>query len=461
MILTKQKIDNGTLTDPINIGHNVFSMDITKGENFWIDWAVSFQEMCKSKLGLEIERGPGTSVGIIQTSIGPTRYQYDCDWNKKDGRLDLFPLQERGFTFWEGIPTWDTMTNETGIDYLNKRFDFILWFTAPSTDTRDEREGSRLGLRFRYPLTHEMGYYVAARVSKVPVIMPWASYDSNKNSYYESQLSNYGTSRTGTIDIIPDNFFRIRTFNNYGPTRSTTSSGAYTNKISITTTGTFDFTSLRYNWKKYADEAIEIGDEEKDRVSYSTLGGDYNSFTTKGAFGNFKTLEVLTSKNFDTIDFRVKKDNNEILFDILFGNLLTEQYKDGEVLKETTPSFISIVTNTGLDYTNNFSDFVMTDFGVVGNPSKQVVRPTALDTTNQRSYWGISRLLLDGTSLHCRDLYQVFSFSDLLANTNSIYSEKVFIDKNNEEHRFLLFNHGYIHTDDLVKKAIALAIPID
>ena len=452
MILTKEK--QNEISSKLHVGVNNISMvfdtnsDERLDENFWIAWAKSFQSICKDYLGLEIIKGPGTSLGIIQTSIGPVRYQYDCDWNEIDGRVGqstgLYTDLEKGTTLWEGTRLWNTMTNENGIDVENKRFDFIVLFTMPSEDVRDGKEGQRLGLRFKYPLTHERGYNCSYYLPYTPALTPWIEGKDGVDNdiYFNSKKGQYQSGRDGRLSGDVNTWWFLRVFNK--------DIFMYTDgTIEPHQTSSFNRNKISYNWEKYSDV------EKEGLVYYSDLGRDYSDYNTH-SFSQYNICQILISENYETINFRIKNSNNNILFDILYGNLITEQYEDNNILKEVVPSFVSVITQTGKEC---FSDFLLTDSQLTGWVSKQINRPQSIDEASPREYWGISRVTLLKEYLPCKDLYQVFSFSDLMAN--SIYEVKTFIDSNGVNHDFILFNHGYANTPENAKKTVALAIPVE
>ena len=110
-------------------------------------------------------------------------------------------------------------------------------------------------------------------------------------------------------------------------------------------------------------------------------------------------------------------------------------------------------TNT----TNDMAKFLITDNNYIFDPKKQVNRPSSLDNSIQK-YCGISRLLLQKETIHCQSLYQVFSFNNLM-NSNH-YIKQVFVDNNDVQHTFLLFNYGGGTTSAEILNSVCLAIPV-
>lgn len=462
MILTKYKENE---IEGLTSGNNEVTMQIVHTENYWVDWAIAFQQLCKDKLGLEIERGPGTSIGMLHTEYGPYRYQLDADWNKVDGRPDEYPFDEKGFTFWEGSNIWDTFTNETGIDMENKRFDFIVWFTTESDDVRTEESfGDRIGVRIKFPITTERGNFCSYYINKTPVIMPWRKNSLNNNQFYDDVTSvKNSPGRSSGQKPSLNSRIRLRFFNSEGPVWLTYRT---TNDWLISyVANTKNFSNLtNYNWKKYADSAVTTGEEEERRYAYSDLGGTYTNTSFYDLYRGYNIFQFIVSKDKNTIDLRVRNSSGRILFDILYGNLIEEQYEYNNELKNTVGSFVSVVATDSTHSQDDpigglyFSDYMIVNQDELLCPEKLVNRPVSLLTENQRSYWGISRLLLHKQHLHCKDLYQVFSFGDLM--DDGVYKQKIFVDNNGEEHPFILFNHGFTNTAGDARKTVALAIPV-
>lgn len=457
MILTKYKENE---IEGLTSGNNEVTMQVVHTENYWVDWAIAFQQLCKDKLGLEIERGPGTSIGLIHATYGPYRYQLDADWNQVDGRPDVYPFDERGFTLWEGSNTWDTFTNETGIDMENKRFDFIVWFTTESDDVRmEESFGDRIGVRIKFPITAERGNFCKYYINTTPVIMPWRKNSLNNNQFYDEITETKNSSdRNGIRTVLLPSRIRLRFFNSEGPIWN--SNGGVSNIAS----GKVTSNSNNYNWKKYADSAVTTGTEEEKRYAYSDLGESYTNASFYSWYRGYNIFQFIVSKDKNTIDLRVRNSSGRILFDILYGNLIEEQYEYNGEIKNTVGSFVSVVAT---DATSNvtpkiggefFSDYIVINQDEILSPEKLVNRPVSVLTDNQRSYWGISRLLLHKQHLHCKDLYQVFSFGDLM--DDGVYKQKIFVDNNGDEHSFVLFNHGFTDTTGNAQKTTALAIPV-
>lgn len=432
MILTKAKEDE--LTTLLS-GITSYAMELgTSFGNYWVDWAYAFVNLCQSKLGLEVESGPGTSIGRIQAEYGPTRYQYDCDWTKENGRVDGFLFEEKGFTAWEDIEPWTIERYPNGIDTNNRRFDFIVWFTTESSDSRTGKAGERLGLRFKYPLINERGFNCAYYISTTPFCQPWYKNNTIENlERFNYRLGDYN-GRIGTIPLNDDtkNSY-LKNINGLG--------AAETTKSAV-------WTILdNQNWSHYIENAV---DEKTE--AYAAYGGDYSSYSP----AYYRTLglnnfQYIVSKNKSTIDLRVKDNNGRIVFDIVYGNLMEEQITEDNIV---TNSFVMVIGSNNYSYMANF---LMTENGIIINPTKQVNRPTTLNT-DRHMYWGVSRLLLDKQYIHCADLYQVFSFTDLMNNND--YAEKVFVDKNNEEHKFVMFNFGDCSSSTNCSSCVALAMPI-
>ena len=412
--------------------------------NYWIDWADLFiKNICIEQLGLEVEKGPGTSIGIIHRTYGPVRYQYDCDWNKTDGRVSGFDEYERGFTFWEGTNPWNydgevpEDLSKYGIDKDNKRFDFIVWFTSESLDSRNGKEGERLGLRFKYPLTSEMGYGTACPIGAAPACIPWKKVKSDNNNYHLNENKTLKSNRTDAV-----------TYSNLG----------------YIILGNYDIVSGTQIWNSNWIDYNENGDNEKEKYNrIFPAGNNIIPYYGPSAFRNGTTkIDILYSNDYSTINLKMYREvtttNNNttstayyLLFDIIYGDLLEEKLGDFEY---TTNSFV-MIKNANLN--NDMSNFLITENNYIFNPKKQVNRPVSLDNSIQ-TYCGISRLLLQQEPIHCQSLYQVFSFNSLMDTNN--YIRQVFEDKNGDSHTFLLFNYGGGTTSEDRMKSVCLAIPI-
>ena len=446
MILTKAKESQLTSLNS-GVTTETMQLSVSQSGNFWVDWADAFIKLCINKLGLEVEEGPGTSVGKVQQSHGPTRYQYDCDWNEDKGRIPSYDYQEVGFTMWEGISTWGNSLKEYGLDRINKRFDFILWFTTPSSDTRPEHSGERIGIRFKYPIITERGYDCKWFISRAPAIMPW--YKNNETFNNERLIYNAGVynGRTG-VDTI------YSTLSDNSQSYSSAAIEKIYEKVKYLRDANYHNRNLtgvfakntNYPWTHYSDKGDKEGEE-----SYTVLGGYYGSNTPYATYKDYNIFQYMVSKTKDTIDLKVKNNNGEVLFDILYGNLMEEQVDANNIF---TNSFVSLIVSPNSSY---FSDWILTENNYYYKPSKMINRPTSIDIS-QRSYWGISRVLLEQQYVHCKDLYQVFSFSETMGNID--YARKVFVDKNNDEHDFILFNYGYVNNDTNRLADVLLAIPV-
>ena len=435
MIKINSNLSSGVIEKNIVIVNNGAVTNTTG--NYWVDWAIGFQDFCVNTLGLEVEAGPGTSVGIIQTGYGPVRYQYDCDWNEEFGRVKTFNgetdyiHQEKGFTLWSDDPLtlWSQITGQNGIDAVNRRFDFIVWFTV-----QDENKG-RLGLRFKYPLTNERGYYTSYYISPSPFIQPW--YESGDNvNYNYSRISDkwgtYGNSRTGYISltndkIITDSYCSV---GNLGISRTTQSFADVENKL----------------WADYAQ-----GDESK--ISYEELGGNFASGTdyslSKITSLNPGHIMCFVSKNKHLINIKVVNINSKVQLDLMYGDLMDDN--------GVTNSFVSVKTYNIFNNNKIQESILMTDNHYNVGTTAQINRPTE-NTYNYSSYWAISRLLLQEEVKHCEELYQVFSFADTMSN--HIYRQIAFIDSNNNTQMFILFNYGIQNTNNNFNNAVLLAMPI-
>lgn len=432
MILTKAKIEQ---LPELHSGATTFVMDLGAScGNYWVDWANAFVELCQNRLGLEIEAGPGTSIGRIQDGYGPTRYQYDCDWTQVDGRVPGHEYQERGFTQWKGVEPWVSTRYPNGIDTNNRRFDFIVWFTTPSTDNRPERNGERLGLRFKYPLTCERGYGCCYYISATPSCQPWFNNLILENTARLDYRFGEYNGRTGIISKTADtnkSYSRVI----YG-----------CNAAEIYDTNV-QYLRENHPWSHYV-EAEPTAEQEL----YSVYGSTYSSYTpAKYRSEGYNTFQYIVSKNKDTVDLRIKKEDGVVVFDILYGNLMEEQVTEDNIV---TNSFVMVSVDTTHTYMANY---LLTENGFSLSPSKQVIRPTSINY-DRRLYWGVSRLLLDKQYIHCADLYQVFSFSDLMNKID--YNEKVFVDKNGLEHKFIIFNYGMGGSDAARIACPAFAMPV-
>ena len=150
------------------------------------------------------------------------------------------------------------------------------------------------------------------------------------------------------------------------------------------------------------------------------------------------------------VDFQIKNANNDILFDILYGDLVVDE-------NENIKSFIMVTNQSSSNYMANF---LLTEKDYVINPPKQVNRYN-VQTVNLSTYCGISRVLLQNQILHCQELYQVFNFGTLM-NTQHYYNQ-VFVDKEQNEHQFIVFNYGsnlINGSTNYNDNSVAFAVPI-
>lgn len=450
MILTNTKAAELGIAVSSGVHTETMFIDPDKSDsgNYWVDWASAFVTLCTTKLGLEVETGPGTSIGIIHNTYGPIRYQYDCDWNEKDGRVNKYPENEKGFTLWEDIPVWDTIFPKSdpndenssrvgdGIDRENRRFDFILWLTAPSTDPN--REGESLGLRFKYPITNERGYRTVYQISKTPAIMIW--YKSDPNKVYAENITMPSTRER--LERATNNILDRTLYINGG--------------IGVTKTWT---TEKNYNWKHYSeyDEETRLENQEE---SYTTLGGNFTTVYPK-SFSGYHKFQYIVSKTIDTIEIKLEKQttNAEILLDILYGNFAKEKVSvdDSNTTIDMVNSFVMLANNNMTNGLSSFANVYFSEKNWAFNPSKMVNRPTS-QSALAKNHWAISRVLMPSQTTHCKDLYQIFSFADLLNTAD--FSYKTFVDKDNMDHTFVLFNFGRGTSTTARSNNIGLAIPI-
>lgn len=471
MILTKAKENKLNLTPGVK-DVTIKIIEALSCGNYWVDWAESFVSICQDTLGLEIEKGPGTSVGLIyydynNANVGTGLNQYDCDWTQPNGKIPEHEYLGEGISLWKNIELWGNDTNSSsdglddevtinllniGIDKKNKRFDFIVWFTT------DEPNKERLGLRFKYPLTTQRVFGSFFAIGETPVILPWKKNNQTFNDYYKNLYWNVTPSnKNNYINFSQEEANRIINFNNI----------RY-----ITTTSDTHFTSAtkayfdeqHYNWKHYT-EFPEEGEDD-----YNTLAGINSIFYTRQngnaisyfrGVNNFNKVKIIVSKNKKIINFGifngnegnddVKDDYDNCAFNIVYGDLV----EDNNVIK----SFILLSAGNSADYMGNM---LMTEDSYIMHPPKQVNRPSIINT-ELPSYCGISRVLLQNQVLYCSELYQVFNFNSLM---NDYYSyNEVFIDKNNLEHPFIVFNFGDRNpgSNTLARNysnAVAFAVPI-
>ena len=426
------------------------------GKNYWINWATQFVSFCKETLKLEVQAGPGTSIGRYHKEYGPSRYQYDCDWNRPFGRVDndgAFWCQERGYTLWsdseEGL--WSQLTPINGIDTKNSRFDFIVWFTQSQGEN-----GNRIGLRFKYPITNERGYYCAYLISAAPAVMPWCESNDDINNIRLND--NWGvnpTSRTGTVSYNTDKAnYSFKLLGNYN--------------VGGNVTKVFDSTTTNILWSQLYQSNMPEGE---DYIPFTSLGGDFLATGAASldaiATSNPSKVVCVVSTNKKVVNLKLldetpndstKEYSGDTLIDILYGDLMEED--SGGIVN----SFVEVKINNG--YFDNFllttnfiydnvNDEINYDYHYNVNTSLQINRPTS---GQKSAYWGISRLLLEKEVKHCEELYQVFSFNDFL-NTD-LMRQIVFQDSNGKLKYFIVINYGIRQTTSLYGNTVLLAIPI-
>lgn len=416
--------------------------------NYWVDWAIGFQSFCINTLGLEVQDGPGTSVGIIQSNMGPVRFQYDCDWNEPFGRVKTFNgqehyvYQENGYTLWSDDENtlWGNITRQNGIDSVNRRFDFIVWFTV-----QDETKG-RIGLRFKYPITTERGYSCPYYISSSPFIQPWYEKgDKTAVNYYRindtwGEYSSSSSKRTAVISLSSDNLVS----NSYA---------VLAGRYLYAATKTFqDEDGANKLWTEYSQGL-------SGTYSYETLGGEYASdgdaSFSKLMAENPSHLKCFVSKNKQLINIKILNNSGKVELDILYGDLMDD---NGEV-----NSFIEVKnhnshTPSGGSTIYDMDNFLITDNHYNVRTSNQINRPTSTAVNDYSKYWGITRVLLQEETKHCAELYQVFSFADTMSK--HLYKQINFIDTNNEIQPFIVFNYGTQNSNNNFFNATLLAMPI-
>ena len=469
LILTKAKeTELGLIPGVKDITFNF--IDALSCGNYWVDWAENFVSVCQDILGLEIEKGPGTSIGPIWTASSANHLcQFDEDWTQENGRIPDHDYCEVGKSLWEGVEVWDNNTNSSsnglnddtdtsllniGIDKKNKRFDFIIWFTTNETDVNNNPK-ERLGIRMKYPLTTPRMFGDAYAISNTPIIMLWKKNNTDFNNNFKNL---YWTRVPSGVDVPLDS--NIANFYNNFNNRFLNFSNVNTNMHNVTyyktdcsATKTF-LNEKNYNWPHYSEFSQE---EEND---YNALGGKFVSSQGNKAVSyyrqtnnSFNKVKIIISKNKKTVNLMVTNNSNTIAFNILYGDLIEKQINNENIIN----SFLMITTN---NFNDNECHSFITEENEISYPPKQVNRPSIINV-DLPSYCGISRVLLHQQTLHCAELYQVFSFNSLM-NDQYNYNQ-VFIDNNQLEHQFILFNYGDgTRTDSSngYENSVAYAVPI-
>lgn len=460
MILSKAK-ENGLRLQSGSRDITLTFTDALSCGNYWVDWAENFMSVCQDVLGLEIEKGPGTSVGIIyyngSAKTGAGLNQYDCDWTQPNGKTPDHNYYGDGISLWKDIDLWDSTNNSSdnglndetdisllniGIDKKNKRFDFIVWFTTDETINNQPKE--RIGLRFRYPLTTQRVFGTGFAISETPVILPWKKNNQDFNNDYKNKYWDTVNNNTDYIYFSQDDANKIISFNNFKYITNA-------NLIHFVPTTKNFYNEQQYNWIHYSEFP-----DNTEQENYSALGGTFSSRQNNTPVAyfraiNFNKVKIIVSKNKRIINLAIFDTNNKTCaFNIVYGDLVNNSDND--------ESFIMLSTT---NFSNYMSDMIITENSYTMHPPKQVNRPSVINT-ELPSYCAISRVLLQNQTSYCSELYQIFNFNDLMKD-NYLYN-KVFVDKEGQEHQFIVFNFGdkSNSNNNIIdySQSIAFAVPI-
>ena len=384
-----------------------------------VGWFYSFVKMCEETLNLSIQKGPGTSLGIVQDKVGFLQYQFDTDWNN----TILYPECPQPISPWANLPAWndseDSYINDYGIDFENYRFDTIIWFNQLN-------ESSPIGIRFKYPVITGRDIMTPFWYYTMPVFMPWQD-----------------TSFNGETKIIP--------LSNLNQISSSQWSGLW---------GQRNFS--------YAETASPInyriqGYSTQEETGYYSLGKRFYSLGQQQIkfSENYYTNQVIWNRNFNTEEItlptKINIDTNlnqDIVILRMFkdgNNMLSLIYGDFEPNEHKMISSYCIV-NT-LSGSSLLGDYVASYNKVWEYPEQAVARRVqpGVDTR-------ISRVVLpnfynnESTMMPTASLFQVFSFGTSMTKEEKY--TKVFLDNNNATRTFKLINFGNVNNNKYDNSAL-------
>lgn len=391
-----------------------------------VGWFYSFVKMCKETLNLTIQKGPGTSLGIIQDKVGFLPYQFDTDWNNNI----LYPGCPQPISPWPEEENWsesnDTYINTYGIDFKNYRFDTIIWFSRFG-------DSNPIGIRFKYPVITGRDVMTPFWYYTMPVFLPWQDGKLEKlnektklvslselNKISSSQWADYWGSESSSSDAYSPINYRTE---GYQPSEGEVT-GYYSlgNHFCVLNNQELTFSENYYTQSRYWDKTFN-----QKEVGLS-ISSDI-------------VIKIDTNLKQDIVVFRMSK-NGENILSFIYGNF------------ENDPKDSYCIVNAINRTEDILCDFIASYGKFWDKPQKFVKR---IVSSQEGVDTRISRVVLPNsdTMIPTESLFQVFSFGTPMVKEESYL--KIFLENNNNSRFFKLINFGNI-TDNNYENSTLIAI---